>query len=261
MFRHLQDDYRKAIDGLTEDVSALSEELETLRSSPQPAPTTSAPAPPTTKAPESTSRPAPQQYPPPPPVTPAGPAPSWATVVRKGRKKAPAPKPSAPLVNTSTSPKAPVPKKGPTMTERRLTIKCDGSPLSPSFDTTATEITTYTTGPVLTQHPRWLTSNDSRANQSASTVVISITSPKAPLFIGKRLASFSSTYRTERCLRFNSFTQCSNCHSFGHHSTECSNPATCRWCTISHPTGERSCPTATYRVRGLPCTLSTTSCL
>src|SRR5437660_2427423 len=76
IFRHLHDDYRKAIDGLTEDVSALSEELEKFRSSPQPAPSTSAPAPPTTRAPESTSRPAPQQYPPPPPpVTPALPAP------------------------------------------------------------------------------------------------------------------------------------------------------------------------------------------
>src|SRR5205807_8731817 len=79
MFRHLHDDYRKAIDGLTEDVSALSEELETFRSSPPPAPATFAPAPPTTKAPESTSRPAPRHYPPPPPVTPAVPAPSWAT--------------------------------------------------------------------------------------------------------------------------------------------------------------------------------------
>src|SRR5437588_3404018 len=56
IFEHLHDDYRKAIDGLTEDISALFEELEALHSSAQPAPTTSAPAPlPTTKAPESTS--------------------------------------------------------------------------------------------------------------------------------------------------------------------------------------------------------------
>src|SRR5205807_7252428 len=80
MFEHLHDDYRKAIDGLTEDISAFSEELETVPYSPQPAPTTSVPAPPTSKAPESTSRPATQQHPPPPPGTPAVPPPSWATV-------------------------------------------------------------------------------------------------------------------------------------------------------------------------------------
>src|SRR5437879_2639788 len=91
MFHHLHDDYRKAIDGLTEDVAALSEELDAFRSSPQPAPTTSAPAPPTAKAPESTSRPALQQHPPPPPATPAVPAPSWATVARNSRKRTPAP--------------------------------------------------------------------------------------------------------------------------------------------------------------------------
>src|SRR5437588_12522219 len=91
MFRHLHDDYRKAIDGLTEDVAALSEELETFCTSPQPAPATSTPAPPTTKVPESTSQPAPQQYPPPPPLPPAVHAPSWATVARHGRKKASVP--------------------------------------------------------------------------------------------------------------------------------------------------------------------------
>src|SRR5437868_11157592 len=132
-FRHLHDDYRKAIDGLTEDISALSEELETLRSSPPPVPATSAPAPPTTKAPESTSRPAPQQYLPPPPVTPAVPAPSWATVVRKGRKKASVPpKPSTPPATAPTSAKTPAPRKGSTMRERRLTIKRDGSLLLPT---------------------------------------------------------------------------------------------------------------------------------
>ena len=338
MFRHLHDDYRKAIDGLTEDISALSEELETFRSAPQPAPATSASAPPNPKAPESTSRPAPQQHPPPPPATPAAPAQSWATVARKGRKKAPAPpKPSAPPATTSTSAKTPAPKKGPTMRERRLTIKRDGSPLLPtaielrdsinkalsatlvqtvsfeggnvtlttmdsvkatslnskvsaflhlipgtttvhldspasqllvhgiptshSLATIATELTTFNTGLALTQQPRWLTSDDSRANKSASTVVISITGPKAPLFIGKRLAAFSSTYRTERRLRFNSFTQCSNCHSFGHHSTKCNNPAACRWCTIRHSTGDHSCPTATCRVRGRPCSHSTVRCV
>src|SRR5205807_7695483 len=97
-----------------------------------------------------------------------------------------------------------------------------GIPTSHSLATIVTELTTFNTGLVLTQQPRWLISNDSRTDKAASTVVISITGPKAPLFISKRLAAFSSTYRTEYRLRFNSFTQCFNCHSFGHHSTKCS---------------------------------------
>src|SRR5207237_6108073 len=82
MFEHLHDDYRKAIDGLTEDISALSEELEALRSSPQHAPATSAPAPPTPKAP------APR-------------------------------KPGTPPATTPASVKASAPRTGPTMRERR----------------------------------------------------------------------------------------------------------------------------------------------
>src|SRR5205807_2086571 len=136
-----------------------------------------------------------------------------------------------------------------------------GISTSHSLATIAMELTPFNTGLALTQQPRWLTSDDSRASKAASTVVISITGPKAPLFIGKRLAAFSSTYRTERCLHFNSFTQCSNCHSFGHHSTKYSNPATCCWCTIRHPTGEHSCTTATCRVCGRPCSHSSVRCV
>src|SRR5205807_692929 len=290
---------------------------------------------PTPNAPEVSSGPAVPTPCPSVPLAPAAaPGPSWATVARRGRKKAPQqPKPSPTLASNPTQPKSAPPMKGITMRERRLVIKRDNSPLattavelrdsinkalsatyvqtisleggnvtittresvkattlnskvsaflhlipgtttvhldSPatqllvhgiptthSLANIATELTTFNTGLALTQQPRWLTSDDSRTNNAASTVVISITGPKAPLFVGKRLAAFSSTYRTERRLRFNSFTQCSNCHSFGHHSTKCSNPATCRWCTIRHPTGEHSCPTATCRVCGRPCSHST----
>src|SRR5437588_605067 len=56
-------------------------------------------------------------------------------------------------------------------------------------------------------------------------------------------------------------THCSNCQQFGHHSTKCPNPATCRWCTIRHSTGDHSCPTATCRVRGRPCSHLTVRCV
>src|SRR5207302_3030875 len=89
--------------------------------------------------------------------------------------------------------------------------------------------------------------------KSTSTVVISITGSKVPLFIGKRLAAFSSTYRTECCLYFNSFTKCSNCHSFEQDSTKYNNPATCFCCTIKHLTGEHCCSKATCCVHSRPC--------
>src|SRR5207237_4339843 len=70
-----------------------------------------------------------------------------------------------------------------------------GIPTSHCLATIATELTTFNTSLALTQQPRWLTSDDSRSSNSASTVVISITSRNAPLFIGKRLAALSSTSR------------------------------------------------------------------
>ena len=342
MLEHIHRDYRKAIDGLTEDISALNEELEELRAGPpQPASTTTAPAAtaPAPKAPEVSSGPTGPALPPFVPQAPTtAPGPSWATVARRGRKKSPQqPKPGSTPAGTPTTAKPMPPKKGITMRERRLVIKRDNSPLattavelrdsinkalsatyvqtisleggnvtittmdsvkattlnskvsaflhlipgtttvhldSPatqllvhgiptthSLATIATELTTFNTGLALTQQPRWLTSDDSRAGKTASTIVISITGPKAPLFVGKRVAAFSSTYRTERRLRFNSSTQCSNCQQFGHHSTKCPNAATCRWCTVRHSTGDHSCPTATCRVRGRPCSHLTARCV
>ena len=96
-----------------------------------------------------------------------------------------------------------------------------GLPTSTTLDTIANELTTFNTGLALTGQPRWLTTDESRAGKTASTVVISVTGPRAPDFVGRRLAAFSSTFRTERRLRFNSLTQCANCQGFAHHSNKC----------------------------------------
>jgi len=71
-----------------------------------------------------------------------------------------------------------------------------GIPTSKSLVEIATELTTFNTGLSLTGQPRWLTTDDARAGKSASTVVITITGPMASDYVGKRLAAFSSTYRT-----------------------------------------------------------------
>jgi hypothetical protein len=56
------------------------------------------------------------------------------------------------------------------------------------------ELTTYNTGLILSQDPRWLTSNERREGKSTSSIVISITYPKAQ-DIAKRpcLSAFSTT--------------------------------------------------------------------
>ena len=60
---------------------------------------------------------------------------------------------------------------------------------------------------------------------------------------------------------FDSRTQCSNCHSYGHHNNKCINPASCRWCASPHSTGNHTCPTATCRIHGRPCNHSVLRCV
>ena len=136
-----------------------------------------------------------------------------------------------------------------------------GIPTGETLDTIATELTTFNTGLALTRQPRWLTSDDARIGKSASSIVVTITGPKAPEFVGKRLAAFSTTFRTERRLRFTSSTQCSNCQKFGHHNNKCKALSYCRWCASQHLTGNHICPTATCRLRGRPCTHTILRCV
>jgi len=140
-------------------------------------------------------------------------------------------------------------------------ILVHGTPTSKSLAEIANELTTFNSGLSLTSQPRWLTTDDARAGKTASTVVISITGPRASDYVGKRLAAFSSTYRTERRLRFNSHTQCSKCQGYGHHCNRCANPVSCRWCASPHPTGNHTCPTATCRIRGRPCSHTILRCV
>ena len=128
-----------------------------------------------------------------------------------------------------------------------------GIPTSHAQASIATALTTFNPGLALTTQPRWLTSETSRAGKSASTLAITITGPKAPEPVGKRLVTFSTTYRTERALCFNSATQCANCHGFSHHNNKGTAQVTFRWCALPHTTGEHTCPTATCRMRGRHC--------
>ena len=77
---------------------------------------------------------APPPTPPPPSLLGAKPPPpsTWAQVARKGKKKnaTPSAKPTPAVAPASTTPKAPSPKKGLTLRERRLIVKRDGTPLS-----------------------------------------------------------------------------------------------------------------------------------
>ena len=143
-----------------------------------------------------------------------------------------------------------------------------GIPTTHSLDTIAREITTFNSGLALAQRPRWLTSDDRRANKRVSTVVITITGPEAQDFASAtrlsasamRLSAFSTTFKLERHLRFNQYTQCANCQQFGHHTLKCPNPPVCRWCASLHSTREHSCPTSTCRDKGRLCPHTSPKC-
>ena len=79
-----------------------------------------------------------------------------------------------------------------------------GIPATHSLDTIAGEITTFNSGLAFSQRPRWLTSDDRGANKRVSTVIITITGPKAQNFASATsLSAFSTTFKLERHLRFN----------------------------------------------------------
>jgi hypothetical protein len=136
-----------------------------------------------------------------------------------------------------------------------------GIPTSYSLADIGKELTTFNTGLALAQQPRWLCTDEQRAAKRASTIVITITGPKAQDFaILPHLSAFSTTFRLERRLRFGPTTQCYNCHQFGHHTLKCTRPATCRWCAKRHPTGEHTCPTASCMLRGRLCAHASPLC-
>jgi hypothetical protein len=137
-----------------------------------------------------------------------------------------------------------------------------GLPTSCSLTDIGKELTTYNTGLALSCLPRWLTLDDKRALKKASSVVITITGPKAQdLASLSRLSAFSTTYRVERHLRFNQYTQCSACHSFGHHTLRCPSPPCCRWCAAPHHTRDHTCPTSTCTSKGRLCPHSSPKCV
>ena len=287
------------------------------------------------------STPAAGAPPPPPPPTAPQPGPSsWAQVARRGKRRAPtsSAKPAPPAATPPPPTATPPPKRGPTLRERRLLIKRDGSPLpttviairdsinaalqatliqrvvcSPTNDLTliamesvratslssrvsqflhlipgtltvhldspsaqvivhgiptahslatiGKEISTFNTGLVLAQEPRWLTPETRRAGKAASAVVITLTGPKAQDIAQlPRLSAFSSTFRLERHLRFSPTTQCAKCQAFGHHTLKCTSPPVCRWCTLPHSTGDHLCPTASCPIKGRLCPQASPKC-
>jgi hypothetical protein len=121
-----------------------------------------------------------------------------------------------------------------------------GIPTSSSLADISKELTTYNTGLALAEQPIWLTTDDKRAGKSASTVTIIVTGPKVQDFASKYwLCTFSKTYRVERRLKFNLFTQCANSQQFGHHILRYTNASACRWCAKPHSSREHTCSTST----------------
>jgi hypothetical protein len=123
-------DFHHSLGPLEGDISSMQGRL----SSPEWRESSALPAPPRDETPKSTFESSPPPPPPPPKSTTTQPAPTWAKVASKPRKKVttPATKPAPAAANTQPTPKAPSTKKGLTLRERRLMIKRDGSPLTTS---------------------------------------------------------------------------------------------------------------------------------
>ncbi|RPA89126.1 hypothetical protein L873DRAFT_1796292 [Choiromyces venosus 120613-1] len=133
MMEFIHDDYRNSITTLEKYIDMLGDEVDELWQQTPPPPeqptTTSAP-PDTYIALESTSSPVQTQPPLSIPAPAAVGAPSWVTVVRKGKKKAPSTQKPALAAKPATSANVPAPKKGITMRERRLVINAMALPSS-----------------------------------------------------------------------------------------------------------------------------------
>src|SRR5205085_4418923 len=99
-------------------------------------------------------------------------------------------------------------------------------------------------------------------SQAACAVVITVTGPKAQEFANaSRLSAFSPTFKLERHLRFNQFTQCTTCQQFGHHALKCPNAPSCRGCASLYPTLDHSCPSFTCQQKGRLCPHTSPKCV
>src|SRR5205807_6469412 len=137
-----------------------------------------------------------------------------------------------------------------------------GIPTSHNLADVGRELTTYNSGLTLALPPRWLTSDDRRASKAASSIVITVTGPKAQEFVNaSHLSAFSTTFKLERKLRLNQFTQCANCQQFGHHTLKCPNASSCHWCTSPHSTRDHSCPSSTYQQKDRLCPHTSPKCV
>jgi hypothetical protein len=127
----MRKEYTELTNNLCAQISALNDEIQVLKLAATEAP----PSPTPTPKPESTSplHPSPPSSKPPPAV----PAPTWATVAKRAKKKKNPSSPNAlattaPARTPHNKPSSTQEKKTPTLRERRLLIKRDGSPLPTS---------------------------------------------------------------------------------------------------------------------------------
>jgi len=127
MIYQIYKDYRMAIDALSEQIEAHTEEVSTLKNAtPRPDTPTLIPFPLPVIALERTAAPDSRPI----PLPTAAPHKTWATVARKGRKeKTTMAARAANAPTRSTTNNRPQLKKGLTARERRLIVKREGGPL------------------------------------------------------------------------------------------------------------------------------------
>ena len=129
-----------------------------------------------------------------------------------------------------------------------------GVPTHLSIPEIASSIATNYPQLVQGQTPRWLTPADRRANETDSTIVMTLTGDVKKTTIGRQqLIICNRECRLQEYISYGRSTQCRNCQAFGHPAALCRNSARCAVCAGPHETKEHPCPLPNCK-KGPTCT-------
>ena len=117
-----------------------------------------------------------------------------------------------------------------------------GVPSQMELETIRRDVEAYCPGAKLGQTPRWLSTEDSRKEKNASTIVLAFQGVITFADLGGRVIRVGNrSCNLSSFIEFNEKTQCTNCQLFGHPKELCSAGPTCAVCAEAHSTDKHTC--------------------